>query len=309
MKPDHYAVAAAARQDYPAFAAVEAAMRRRFRYPPFVRLTSLVVSARSLRESRGGSLRPRPQHRHSGRSRIDRNRRSGARSGAAAGGVLALADARQGGARGAPGAAAAPPAPPGVPGACPRTHDQRRSLGNVPPRSIAGAKERRTLPRVKPLARAWRAARNARKPSANYSFVTGPRHGPFALRMACDSRVAFRIPCARHGEGRPHQSGDGGDGFVGPGRPRCRGGIVRGPAGGFGDREARRSATVRSFPRRAPQDRGGAQPANRRTRRYPAGAGGPLPSRTESPQHFVAPAFRRRARFSRARSVRAACRA
>ena len=47
MKPDHYAVTAAARQDYPAFAAVEAAMRRRFRYPPFVRLTSLVVSARS----------------------------------------------------------------------------------------------------------------------------------------------------------------------------------------------------------------------------------------------------------------------
>ena len=47
MKPDHYAVAAAARQDYPAFAAVEREMRRRFRYPPFVRLTSLTVSARS----------------------------------------------------------------------------------------------------------------------------------------------------------------------------------------------------------------------------------------------------------------------
>ena len=47
MKPDHYAVTAAARQDYPAFAAVEREMRRRFRYPPFVRLTSLTVSARS----------------------------------------------------------------------------------------------------------------------------------------------------------------------------------------------------------------------------------------------------------------------
>lgn len=47
MKPDHYAVTAAARQDYPAFAAVEQEMRRRFRYPPFVRLTSLTVSARS----------------------------------------------------------------------------------------------------------------------------------------------------------------------------------------------------------------------------------------------------------------------
>ena len=51
MKPDHYAVSAAARQDYPAFAAVEAEMRRRFRYPPFVRLTSLVVSARSARKA------------------------------------------------------------------------------------------------------------------------------------------------------------------------------------------------------------------------------------------------------------------
>lgn len=47
MKPDHYAVTAAAGQDYPAFAAVEREMRRRFRYPPFVRLTSLTVSART----------------------------------------------------------------------------------------------------------------------------------------------------------------------------------------------------------------------------------------------------------------------
>ena len=51
MKPDHYAVTAAARQDYPAFAAVEREMRRRFRYPPFVRLTSLVVSAGSSRRA------------------------------------------------------------------------------------------------------------------------------------------------------------------------------------------------------------------------------------------------------------------
>ena len=47
MKPDHYAVTAAARQDYAAFAAVEREMRRRFRYPPFVRLTSLTVTART----------------------------------------------------------------------------------------------------------------------------------------------------------------------------------------------------------------------------------------------------------------------
>ena len=46
MKPDHYAVATAARQDYPEFFAVELEMRRRFRYPPFVRLTSLTVTAR-----------------------------------------------------------------------------------------------------------------------------------------------------------------------------------------------------------------------------------------------------------------------
>ena len=51
MKPDHYAVTAAARQDYPGFAAVEREMRRRFRYPPFVRLTSLTVTARSSRKA------------------------------------------------------------------------------------------------------------------------------------------------------------------------------------------------------------------------------------------------------------------
>ena len=49
MKPDHYAVAAAARQDYPEFFAVEQEMRRRFRYPPFVRLASLTVTARTSR--------------------------------------------------------------------------------------------------------------------------------------------------------------------------------------------------------------------------------------------------------------------
>ena len=47
MKPDHYAVTAAARQDYAAFVAVEREMRRRFRYPPFVRLASLTVTART----------------------------------------------------------------------------------------------------------------------------------------------------------------------------------------------------------------------------------------------------------------------
>ena len=47
MKPDHYAVSAAARQDYPAFSSVEREMRRRFRYPPFVRLASLTVTART----------------------------------------------------------------------------------------------------------------------------------------------------------------------------------------------------------------------------------------------------------------------
>ena len=51
MNPDHYAVTAAARQDYPAFEAVEREMRRRFRYPPFVRLTSLIVSARSGKDA------------------------------------------------------------------------------------------------------------------------------------------------------------------------------------------------------------------------------------------------------------------
>ena len=51
MKPDHYAVTAAAGQDYPAFAAVEREMRRRFRYPPFVRLTSLTVTARTARKA------------------------------------------------------------------------------------------------------------------------------------------------------------------------------------------------------------------------------------------------------------------
>lgn len=46
LNPDHYAVAAASRQDYAAFAAAEREMRRRFRYPPFLRLTRLTVSDR-----------------------------------------------------------------------------------------------------------------------------------------------------------------------------------------------------------------------------------------------------------------------
>ena len=56
MKPDHYAVTAAAGQDYPAFAAVEREMRRRFRYPPFVRLTSLTVSARTSRKAEAAAI-------------------------------------------------------------------------------------------------------------------------------------------------------------------------------------------------------------------------------------------------------------
>ena len=51
MKPDHYAVSAAARQDYPAFSSVEREMRRRFRYPPFVRLASLTVTARTSKNA------------------------------------------------------------------------------------------------------------------------------------------------------------------------------------------------------------------------------------------------------------------
>lgn len=46
LNPDHYAVATASRQDYAAFAAAEREMRRRFRYPPFLRLTRLTVSDR-----------------------------------------------------------------------------------------------------------------------------------------------------------------------------------------------------------------------------------------------------------------------
>ena len=44
MKPDHYAVTAAADQDYEAFRAAEREMRRRFGYPPFTRLTGLTIS-------------------------------------------------------------------------------------------------------------------------------------------------------------------------------------------------------------------------------------------------------------------------
>ena len=47
LNPDHYAVRAAGRQDWAAFHAAEREMRRRFRYPPFVRLTRLTVADRS----------------------------------------------------------------------------------------------------------------------------------------------------------------------------------------------------------------------------------------------------------------------
>ena len=46
LNPDHYAVETASRQDYAAFHAAEREMRRRFRYPPFVRLTRLTVADR-----------------------------------------------------------------------------------------------------------------------------------------------------------------------------------------------------------------------------------------------------------------------
>ncbi len=57
LNPDHYAVAAAARQDYPAFEAAEREMRRRFRYPPFVRLTSLIVTARRPAQAEAAATR------------------------------------------------------------------------------------------------------------------------------------------------------------------------------------------------------------------------------------------------------------
>ncbi len=57
MKPDHYAVAAAARQDYEAFREAEQEMRRRFRYPPFVRLTTLTVADRRSREAEAAAAR------------------------------------------------------------------------------------------------------------------------------------------------------------------------------------------------------------------------------------------------------------
>ena len=47
LNPDHYAVETASRQDYAAFHAAEREMRRRFRYPPFVRLTRLTVADRN----------------------------------------------------------------------------------------------------------------------------------------------------------------------------------------------------------------------------------------------------------------------
>lgn len=58
LNPDHYAVRAASRQDYAGFHAAELEMRRRFRYPPFVRLTRLTVADRNAEraEAAAGSL-------------------------------------------------------------------------------------------------------------------------------------------------------------------------------------------------------------------------------------------------------------
>ena len=49
LNPCHYAVSAAAAQDAAAFRRIEMEMRRRFRYPPFVRLVSLTLRGRTER--------------------------------------------------------------------------------------------------------------------------------------------------------------------------------------------------------------------------------------------------------------------
>ncbi len=51
--PDHYAVAAAAAQDFGRFREEEERMRRRFRYPPFVRLMGLTVADRNRERASG----------------------------------------------------------------------------------------------------------------------------------------------------------------------------------------------------------------------------------------------------------------
>jgi len=51
--PDHYSVAAAAAQDFGRFRAEEERMRRRFRYPPFVRLMGLTVADRNRERASG----------------------------------------------------------------------------------------------------------------------------------------------------------------------------------------------------------------------------------------------------------------
>ena len=48
LNPGHYAVAAAAAQDYRAFARTEMELRERLRYPPFVRLTVVTITAPTL---------------------------------------------------------------------------------------------------------------------------------------------------------------------------------------------------------------------------------------------------------------------
>ncbi len=56
--PEHYAVAAAAAQDFGRFREEETRMRRRFRYPPFVRLLGLTVADRQRKRAseRAGAL-------------------------------------------------------------------------------------------------------------------------------------------------------------------------------------------------------------------------------------------------------------
>lgn len=149
-------------------------------------------------------------------------------------------------------------------------------------------KERRTLPRVKPLAMAWRGSRNPRFTSGIYAIGRSWGRARPVPGIACDRRVVFRIPCARHGEGGPHQSGDGGDRFVGAGCPRRRRGAFRGAAGGSGRWSPRGASQVWRFLRCTSEDRGGPQPAHRRTGRHPQGARRALPSGAESPQHSVA---------------------
>jgi primosomal protein N' (replication factor Y) len=53
--PDHYAVAAAARQDFDAFARDELEFRRQFRYPPFTRAFRITLEGRNEGRTRGAA--------------------------------------------------------------------------------------------------------------------------------------------------------------------------------------------------------------------------------------------------------------